>query len=479
MKDKRLIKPVRILTQKIKHQYDLRILASGILLLCYLHASAQYSDKYIPRLTRIIFLLDGSGSMKEPMDGSTKFELSKQIIVKYLDSLTRNNIKAETAVRVFGHQYPSSAKNCKDTRLELPFGRHTAAEVRARLDVITPQGWTLIAYALEQCANDFPEDPTVKNAIVLITDGIETCGGDPCSVASVFQQKRIALKPYIIGLGIPKENQNAFDCAAKFFDVFNAVTFRDAMSAVITQSLNPTTAQINLINEFGKPSETNVEVTMFDSYSGQLLYSFVHALNEAGFPDTLSLDPAGKYDIIVHSVPKVEKRGVELIAGTHNIIAIDVPQGSLKLTEAGSYKRETPLQCIIHQKGKNEILMVQDFNTTRKYLTGAYYLEILTLPRIVMRDVEITQGVTKEITVASPGTLNIYSVVSGIASIYVQRDSGLERIHEFKTLGSKETLLLQPGRYVLICRMNDKRSSLFTRAIDFEIISGMPATIRL
>lgn len=424
-------------------------------------------------------MLDGSGSMKEQMDGTTKFELSKQILGKYLDSLASDNAKTETAVRVFGHQYASSARNCKDSRLEIPFGNHSASEVKKKLDVITPQGWTAIAYSLEQAANDFPDDASVKNAIVLITDGIETCGGDLCAVAAVFQQKRIALKPYIIGLGIPKENQNFFDCAGKFFDVVNTTTFREAMSAVITQSMNPTSAQINLINEHGKPSETNVEVSLADSYSGKVLYHFVHALNDQGAPDTLSLDPAGKYDITVHSVPPVSKKGVELVSGTHNVIAIDLPQGSLKLVENGVYKRETPLQCVIHQQGNQDILMVQDFKTTRKYITGTYNLEILTLPRIMISAVKILQGSTKEIVIDGAGTLLLTSAGGGIASLYTERNKELERIYELKKLIPRATLLLQPGKYVLICRMDDKKNAAFTKTIDFEIISGQTTTLRL
>ena len=77
------------------------------------------------------------------------------------------------------------------------------------------------------------------------------------------------------------------------------------------------------------------------------------------------------------------------------------------------------------------------------------------------------------------GTLMIISGANGIASIYSETGNNLERIHELKKLNAKETILLQPGKYFFICRMNDKKNSLFTRTIDFEVISGQTTTIRL
>ncbi len=440
---------------------------------------AQYADEYAPKVTRILFILDASGSMKEKMDESDRFEISKKILVNYLDSLSRNKIKVETALRIFGHQSLHSAKNCQDTKLELPFGTHAAASVKAKLETVKPQGWTPISYTLQQGANDFPNDPSAKNAIVLITDGLETCGGDPCAVAKYFEEKRIALKPFIIGLGLPVDQHKSFECVGHYHDAVTTVDFEKAMSTVITQALNPTTVQINLLNEFGKPTESNVEVSLYDNTSGKLYYNFVHSLNEKGFPDTLRLDPAGSYEVVVHSFPPVTKKGIELIAGAHNIIAVDVPQGGLKLIETGFYKREVPLQCVIRQKGKNKILIVQDFNTERKYLTGTYDLEILTLPRRRMPDVKITQGVTKEIKVESPGTLITTATVTGIGRIYMENEEELERVYEFKKMGFKETLLLQPGKYLLMYRLNDKKSSGFTRTQNFQISSGITTNLRM
>lgn len=423
-------------------------------------------------------MIDGSGSMREWMDSMPKFELAKRIVGKYLDSLLSINSNVETAVRVFGHQHPPLARNCEDSRLEVPFGKNSSASIQAVLSRITPQGWTAIAYALEKAANDFPPDPSAKNVIVLISDGIETCGGDVCAVGAAFQQRKIFLKPHIIGLNLPRDKLNFFDCAGKFYDVTNITSFDNAMHTAITQSLNPTTAQINLLNQFGKPVETNIEVSLYDSYSGKVLYNFVHALNERGLPDTLILNPAGKYDLIVHSVPPVMKKEIELVAGTHNIIAVDVPQGILRLTESGTFKRTTPLQCVVRRKGESGILIVQDFNTARRYLTGTYHLEILTLPRIV-QEIEIVQGIEKEIIVESPGVLSLSTMSGGIASIYVQKGTDLERVYEFKKIQSRQVLLLQPGKYMLVYRLNNRRTSADTRTMDFEIISGQTKTLNL
>ena len=123
--------------------------------------------------------------------------------------------------------------------------------------------------------------------------------------------------------------------------------------------------------------------------------------------------------------------------------------------------------------------MIQDFGTAHKYLTGVYDLEILTLPMIKMEDVPMKQGVVKDITVESPGTLSITNSFGGIASIYLAGNGTLERVYEFKKLSSKETLLLQPGEYVLVTRLNDKKSSVFTRTDNFEISSGTVTALRL
>ncbi|MBK9638483.1 MAG: hypothetical protein IPO63_11975 [Bacteroidetes bacterium] len=51
------------------------------------------------------------------------------------------------------------------------------------MEEISPSGTTPIARSLEECGGDFPKSQA-RNIIILITDGIEECNGDPCAVSA-------------------------------------------------------------------------------------------------------------------------------------------------------------------------------------------------------------------------------------------------------------------------------------------------------
>ena len=47
-------------------------------------------------------------------------------------------------------------QDCRDTRLEVPFGNNTVPAIKNRLKTLQPKGTTPIAKALESGALDFP-----------------------------------------------------------------------------------------------------------------------------------------------------------------------------------------------------------------------------------------------------------------------------------------------------------------------------------
>ncbi|MDX2003226.1 MAG: VWA domain-containing protein [Chitinophagales bacterium] len=437
----------------------------------------QNTPAYKPKFTRILFVLDGSGSMKDKWGEQTKFEIAKKLLARTVDSIQKADPTVEIGIRIFGHQNTRDEKNCKDTKLEVPFAKANKNEVEAALGKVDPKGWTLIAYSIYQAAQDFPTQPDVKNALIIVTDGLETCGGDICAASKMLKEKRITLKPFIIGMGLKPEEEKAFNCVGAFINAGTEQGFKQALTTTVAQSLGTTTVQINLLDGNGKPTETNVEISIYDSHSHQLVYNFVHSLNEAGLPDTLRLDPVGEYDVLVHTIPSVGKQQIQLEPGVHNTIPIISPQGSLKILEGAGYKTSY-LQCMVSISGTHQTLDVQSANSISKYLVGAYDIEALTLPRLVFKNVQIEAGKTKELQIPASGTLNLLFAKQGIGSIYRNVNGELEMVYQFDQLQERQTLELLPGQYIFIYRLASSSTASETEQSKFDISSGNITTLK-
>jgi len=432
--------------------------------------------------TRILFIFDASFSMFGQWQSGMKMDIAKRLLGEFLDSLkTADHL--EIAFRAFGHQHSLTPKrDCQDTKLEVPFNsdlRGNIALIKHKLKDIVPRGTTPIAYTLEQCGNDFPApgNPNLRNIIILITDGIEECDGDPCAVSLMLQKKGIVLKPFIIGVGLEESFKNAFGCVGKFYDASNEESFKNILNIVISQALNNTTAQVNLLDQIGKPTETDANMTFYDETSGVIKYDWMHTLNNKGLPDTLVLDPIGNYHLVVHTIPPVEKHDITLVAGKHNIIALDAPQGYLNLKVA--YNNYKALKCIVRKHGDMQTLNVQDFTQTEKYIVGKYDLEILTLPRINLDDVNISQSKTTTIEIPQAGMAVITKPGEGPGSIFLDDKNKLTWVCNMQENNTQENIVLQPGSYRAEWRSKNSKESVYTVERKFKVESGTTVTVKL
>jgi Ca-activated chloride channel family protein len=428
--------------------------------------------------TRILFLLDGSGSMWGYWEKEQKIVVAKRLLSHLVDSLG-DVPNVELALRAYGHRSPKAKQDCKDTKLEVPFGPRNQVQIKEKLKNIFPKGTTPISYSLSMAANDFPKDGGgFRNIIILITDGIEECSGDPCAVSLELQRRGIILKPFVIGLGITDDLFPELECMGNFFNATDEESFARILRVVITNALNNTTCQVNLLDSYGDPSETNVNMTFYDNKNGIIKYNFYHTLNSKGLPDTLYIDPTSRYNLVVHTIPPVAKDNVALTSGRHNTIAVDAPQGYLevKITGITSYKN---LAAIVRDNETGKIYHVQYFNSLQKYLTGKYAVEILTLPRISLKDVEIKQSHTTTINVPQPGTLTIYSSIFMIGSIYEWIDNKLVWITDIDPTKKSQDLVMQPGTYRISYRGKDISKTSYTNDKTFKITSGGATRIML
>ena len=458
----------------------LRHILSGILLLLAVQASAQQQPKPEEPMNRILFVFDASQSMFGRWDSGMKIDVAKKLLNELLDSLQQVK-NLDLALRVYGHQSPfisGEQRDCKDTRLEVPFATGGAASIRKRLTNIQPKGTTPIAYSLEQTAKDFPPCNNCRNMIILITDGIEECSGDPCAVSAALQKNNIILKPFIIGVGLDLELIDHFKCMGNVFDASNESAFKRILNVVIAQALNPTSAQVNLLNVHGQPVETDVNMTFYDMLSGRMRYNLMHTMNHRGLPDTLTIDALASYRIKVHSIPPVEKDSVVLIPGIHNVIGIDVPQGDLLLKVKGKHDYRY-LQAILRKRGDMNTLNVQPFDVKERYLVGRYDLEILSTPRILIPDVDITQSHTTTIEIPQPGMAHVMRKTKGTGDIFLKEGKELTWVHSLNDEGTNDSVVLQPGEYKAVFRPMGSKRTFYTVEKDFSIQSGKSQLVEL
>jgi len=438
----------------------------------------QPSFAQIPNKTRILFLFDASFSMQGKMGKEIKMDLAKSLLSKMIDSL-RSKPDLEIALRVFGHTTHKDRKNCKDTKLEVPFRNNNYDAIQANLKGLKPLGTTMIAYSLQEATYDFPKDKLSRNVIILITDGIEECHGDPCAVSDALQRNGVILKPFIIGIGMDIKSAKLYECVGRFFDANSKDGFDNVLRIVISQALQNTTLQMNLLDESSKATETDVDMTFYDNHTGRMENNYVQTINVQGVPDTIIMDPVNHYNVVVHTLPPVKKDNIEIVAGRHNIVPIDAPQGSLKLV-AGGMVTYTRLQCIIKKAGTYETVNVQDFNTTEKYITGLYDLEILSTPRYSQINIAISQSKVSEIAIPPPGKLNFYSRYAVIGAIYRMNNNQLEWVINLNSnIIGLQSIILQPGNYKIISRINSEKRVVATKKSDFEIRSGQTLPLSL
>jgi Ca-activated chloride channel family protein len=457
-----------------------RLAAIASFMLFGLFAWAQPTKETEPEpLTRILFVFDGSQSMFGRWESGTKIQVAQRLMGQMLDSLQgiQNDANFQLALRVYGHQKPVPPQDCSDTRLEVPFGSGNIFKIKRVLKSITPMGTTPIAGSLLKSADDFPPCANCRNIIILITDGVEACDGDPCVVSKRLQKQGIILKPFVIGIGMDANFKESFECVGTYFDAADENTFKNVLGVVISQALDNTTAQINLLDHLGKPTETNVPIVLYDHTSKKVKKSIVHTLNYKGQPDTLVLDPLVVYDMEVHTVPPVRVDSIVIHPGTHTHIGASTPQGQLELRS--NARQSMKISCIVKPNGKSEILHVQDFGTTQRYISGTYDLEILTLPRIYQSGIHIDASATTTIAIPPPGMVTLQTGTSGYGAVLVQRDSGYQWVVDLSESSERQVFQLQPGNYMVVFRSKFAQETGYSKTKEFRVSSGSSTIVKI
>ncbi len=222
-------------------------------------------------------VVDASGSMWGQIRGQSKMEIAKSTLEDMSYWLPED---IDLALRAYGSVSDSKKNDCTDSNLLVPFSDGNREYIRRGIAGLRPTGQTPIAYALNQAARDFGESKDDR-AVVLVSDGIESCGGDPVQAAYDLRQQGVTV--HVIGFGF--SNSADADVAS--------------LSAVATASggrfvTASTAAEL-------KAALAETVATSFSVYKGSLEV----ASGSLGSADVMLL-PEGDYRVQLHSSPPVE-----------------------------------------------------------------------------------------------------------------------------------------------------------------------------
>lgn len=143
-----------------------------------------------------ILVFDASGSMQRlAYSGETRMSLAR--------TAARAVVPAAAKVRNLGlvSYGPGRASRCANIELKVAPQPDAAAPILAEIESMPTGGETPLTAAVEGAA-DVLDYKTRKAAIVLITDGDENCGGDPCATGRRLAATAAGLKVHVISFRI-------------------------------------------------------------------------------------------------------------------------------------------------------------------------------------------------------------------------------------------------------------------------------------
>jgi Mg-chelatase subunit ChlD len=183
----------------------------------------------------IEIILDASGSMLADIDGQQKIDVAHESLAALVDKLPETT---SVALRTYGHR---RTQDCNDVELVVPLGPLDRTALVNRINTIrpAPNSRTPMGLSLQQVVEDMKEAQG-DTLVILVSDGDETCDGDPAKVAAELHASNPRLAISVIGFNVGPENwrarlsEIAQGGGGNYFDAANATQLATALEQAVT-----------------------------------------------------------------------------------------------------------------------------------------------------------------------------------------------------------------------------------------------------
>jgi hypothetical protein len=156
-------------------------------------------------------IVDSSGSMAAETDtGTLRIDAAKSVLTEVISAIPDVE-GVNVGFRVYGHEGDNTdegrAESCQSSELLVPMEGVDVPALTEQVEALQPVGWTPLGFSLEEAAKDFEQAASddVVNAIVMVTDGLETCDADPVAIAGELRESDAGIITHVIGFGTTPE----------------------------------------------------------------------------------------------------------------------------------------------------------------------------------------------------------------------------------------------------------------------------------
>jgi Mg-chelatase subunit ChlD len=232
---------------------------------------APDSDGAAQTTVNLQLVFDASGSMAEDIGGETRIAAARRAMTRVIETLPADNASLNVGFRVFGHRGDNTeagrAESCQSTELLVPIAGVNQEQLQQQATAWEPTGWTPISLALQNAGEDFPTGENVRNVIIMVTDGEETCDGDPCAVAEALAASGAEVRIDLVGFGVTPEVADVLRCiptnsGGVYVDAQDGDALMHSLEELISATIQRSTLTIQAVDGNGDlTSDVNIEVT--------------------------------------------------------------------------------------------------------------------------------------------------------------------------------------------------------------------------
>ncbi|WP_084782047.1 vWA domain-containing protein [Bacillus niameyensis] len=216
---------------------------------------------------KALILLDASSSMLLSIEGKQKMDVAKSAAGRFANTIGSTH---DVSLIVYGH---AGTQNDQDKQLSCttideiyPLQPFNADTFTAAVDNVEAKGWTPIANAIK-AAREKMAGTNENVTLYIISDGAETCDGDPVAEAKAFASEDSGRSVNIIGFDVDAKGENALKevAAAGNGEYISAKTIEDLNNS-IRKTWVPSFQEImsksnSLIKHWGQDFQSMVDRT--------------------------------------------------------------------------------------------------------------------------------------------------------------------------------------------------------------------------